>query len=1711
MNLRFQVWLWRVVVFGILVCSGGLAQGALGKVAGITLNDPTLKVELLDSHPDEFFLSHDMDLAGRLFVGSREAVFVYGRRADGGFQERRELYRFPKDTWVYDLEAFGDDLLILANTALFRLRDVNGDSPRLEKILWGNPLGHHHQGLHGIEFAPDGRLLIAMGDPHPGVHLDKNRPDHLWLWTWYVGPQNRPVPYAGVGAVMSLDLENYDLSIYAGGLRNPCGISFDRDWNLFANDNDQEGSTANPCRLVAVPRYSWNGWARGWDASQVPGRLDMIPNVNWTLDVPVGQGFYDHTTLGTDYRGSLLVANWGSRSVDQYPIKSVGAGFRAESRRLLQAEGERRPVSVMPMNDGRLVVSVCYMKGNEGSPRRKTDLLLISPRDAKRPGEFNHLNRSPVELLSEPIQLRAKAHREILRQGGTALEKAAKAFAKAEPGSPAFSSLIFLAAANGDAASIERISALAKGNGRAATLAWRAAAAFPANFTGWKEDLIQSTAEKQDQPTLLTGLIEFLHSSGRPVSDAVATLAAHDDSFVRQAMAILLARRASAEQLDRLAGGTANERLAASLATSFRIWEQAEKITELPDGSTVAVEKRMKLLHPEGPIDLRDLGASVGTYSLAQWWLADEVRKAHHADFARLRNALLDPDKQVANTAAIGLFFLNDKRLDSRVASVLAAGKIKLSIAAARARKKDLQLALNALKDAKLPTDTEIPEAFRNIDWDAPSAPAGNVAKGKSLFAARGCVACHLDPHDGTGGAIGPSLVGIGKRFPASYLATSILAPNLTVSPNFHPNTITMKDGAEHTGFVEPGAAKGKLTLRIITGQIVELNRSAIAKQDVSEQSMMPTGLVQTPAELADLIAYMRHTTAAKTAASPVAEETIFRSINPNAANSIRFAPTKARFVRIQIRDTNKGSPCIDELEVFAGESPKNLSLQSNGAKASASSLLKGHPEKHQIEFLNDGRYGNRHSWIPARKTGWAQIELPAVTMVDRVVFSRDRRGQISARNPISIDILLSVDGKAWTVVKKVRPPKDGKPSVPAPVVKRVKVALDETGFVSLFDGKSLDQWDHREGAWEIADGAISCTGREKTRNWIIWRGGTPADFILRLEFKYGAGNSGVQVRSDDLGDHQVFGYQVEIAPQKKMGLWHHSLLGKEDPAHDARFFMAIAGQEVTITADGEKSAKQVSPAEAIVAHFDESDWNTMEITAEGNTLVQKINGVVFSKVTDDDARMSRRRGVIALQDHGKGCQVAFRNIRLKESKPIAKPAEKKSAGVRGKPNPDRPNIVLILSDDMGYSDLPKFGTSEIPTPNLDRLADEGTMFSNAYVTAPICIASRMGLMSGQNQQRFGIYGNIYGESKIRKFQEQTLLPAVFQQAGYRTGLVGKWHLNGANKRPQYSNGHPLQRGFDEFVGIRGGDSHFWKGSPIYRNSDPEPFPAPEYLTDLWGTEACDFIDRNRKKPFFLYLAYNAVHAPMHALEKDRKPFEKIEDENRRTYDGMLLAMDRSIGRVLDRLDKHGLAENTIVVFLNDNGGGGSTEQYAPHSRNFANNLPLRGYKFDVLEGGVRVPMIVRWPGQVPAGTVYPELVSSTDVFPTLVKASGSRMPQGQPTDGVDLVPYLKGELQGQPHDWLCWQNRSRIPTKAGALTKPRRMTHNSAIRKGDWKLVRLNESIKSDAQPPAWQLYDLKTDIGERNNVADGHKDVVKELASLFEAWRASMAPTVE
>ena len=435
----------------------------------------------------------------------------------------------------------------------------------------------------------------------------------------------------------------------------------------------------------------------------------------------------------------------------------------------------------------------------------------------------------------------------------------------------------------------------------------------------------------------------------------------------------------------------------------------------------------------------------------------------------------------------------------------------------------------------------------------------------------------------------------------------------------------------------------------------------------------------------------------------------------------------------------------------------------------------------------------------------------------------------------------------------------------------------------------------------------------------------------------------------------------------------------------------------------------------------------------------------------------------------------------------------------------ERPNVVLILTDDMGYADLPAFGDSEIETPALDRLVQEGTKLTNACVSAPICVPSRMGLLTGRQQQRFGVYDNVYSREGNRLWVKERTLADELKDAGYRTGLVGKWHLSG-NRAP-WNLPAPHQRGFDEFVGIGGGMDDFHAGTGLLRLEGGRyvEFPAPEYLTDFFGKEAVAFIERHADEPFFLFLAFNAPHAPLQALEEDERAIETdgISPE-RRTYAAMVRAVDRNVGGVLDALDERGLADETLVVFLNDNGGGGNNA--AKHTRNTARNVPLRGHKFDLTEGGIRTPMIVRWPGEVPPGASFDGLSSSLDVVPTALAAAGLEV--DREIDGVDLLPWLKGEREGEPHARLFWQQRQWDRPNQRAPERPN--LHQWAIREGRWKALRSDQPARGEGSR-AWELYDMTRDPGELQDVASEYPEVVAELAAKFKVWQSEMHPPAD
>lgn len=415
------------------------------------------------------------------------------------------------------------------------------------------------------------------------------------------------------------------------------------------------------------------------------------------------------------------------------------------------------------------------------------------------------------------------------------------------------------------------------------------------------------------------------------------------------------------------------------------------------------------------------------------------------------------------------------------------------------------------------------------------------------------------------------------------------------------------------------------------------------------------------------------------------------------------------------------------------------------------------------------------------------------------------------------------------------------------------------------------------------------------------------------------------------------------------------------------------------------------------------------------------------------------------------------------------------TAEIRSRP----PNFILLMADDLGYADLGVTGSTQIPTPHIDRLAADGVFFSNGYVTSPVCAPSRAGLMTGKHQVTFGFRDNLapvqpgHDPEFIGLPLDQTTLADRLKELGYTNGLIGKWHLG---EGPRFG---PLMRGFDEFWGWLGGAHDYFTAepgdnhitSPIICNFKKQ---GPlTYLTDDQGNESVDFIRRHKDRPFFLFTSFAAPHTPMQALEEDLDKFSHIEGSLRRTYCAMVYRMDRNIGKILDEVRAQGLEQDTFVIFLSDNGG-----MSTPILSNGAINAPFRGSKTTVLEGGIRVPMIFKWPAVLPAGKTVDESVSALDFVPTIVHAAGGAIGGADRLHGVDLLPFLTGDAgeiqRGAPLKWLY--------------------TVGTAIRDGEWKLVQLPDRL------PA--LYHLPSDPAELNDVSLEHPDRTRTLLRELGLW---------
>ena len=418
------------------------------------------------------------------------------------------------------------------------------------------------------------------------------------------------------------------------------------------------------------------------------------------------------------------------------------------------------------------------------------------------------------------------------------------------------------------------------------------------------------------------------------------------------------------------------------------------------------------------------------------------------------------------------------------------------------------------------------------------------------------------------------------------------------------------------------------------------------------------------------------------------------------------------------------------------------------------------------------------------------------------------------------------------------------------------------------------------------------------------------------------------------------------------------------------------------------------------------------------------------------------------------------------------------------------PNIILILVDDLGYADVGFNGSKDIKTPHIDNIADNGVIFSEGYVSYPVCGPSRAGLITGRYQDTFGFGKNPLFAPKDPNMglplSEETIAD-MLKISNYRTFAVGKWHL-GAHQSLR-----PMKRGFDEFFGfLTGGHRYFpheWNledetkvksQSAAYRTKllrNEERIVEKEYLTDALSRESVDFIDRNADNPFFIYLAYNAPHGPLQATEKYLKRYSHIKEKNRRIYAAMVSAVDDGVGNIISKLKEKGIYENTIVYFLSDNGG---------RLRGDSDNGELRGKKGNLFEGGIRVPFVMQWPKEIKGGQIFDKPVISLDIFATSKALTSPLVESKNELHGVNLIPFLKGENKDQPHDFLFWRNnlmQNDVNLRYEA----------SAVRTEKFKFIKNKES---DA------LYNLKNEISEKTNLKNQNQEMYDSLKYKYSKW---------
>jgi putative heme-binding domain-containing protein len=876
----------------------------------LKVDDPKLKVTLIDRSEDDAYMGVKLDGAGNLFVGGREKVFVFEPDGKGGFKPRRELLKFPPDSIIIGLEYRGDDLYVLASHALYLVKDgrVKRDGLKPQRILWGLPLDYHVS-FHCLAWGPEGDLYLTHGDPLLN-YGDWSRPDHWGYWPLYAGPQGKKHHYTGQGAVLKVKPDGSDPKVIARGLRGPVGLCFDSKWNLFTNDNDHESRADQyaPCRLLHVTPHADFGWPRGWMASKSPDRADLLDSMNTNLGrgVPCDLTFYDEPAIPA-LRGQLLMCRWDRFAVTRYVLKPNGATFTAEEAVFAQGSNNCRPTGIAVDTSGRIFVTSHYLGGNVVTPHCVSDLTMIAPVAVKWEvmDETRLSDKALTQLRGEktrdilsrsprPWELDRRVRLEEIRRYPIDKARLAKAGIDERVFSWEFGqpkSRIQLCEEIARIATSEEIAGRFKEPEEQLRLLGVLMAgirltvppadapppegvklSFPQKSAFFNPELRFADADKPVDLTKLGPIGSYTmaqkwaaakHTEEEEKLFALLLAAIDDkDNLVRSQAAYYLGWLRDPRSEPKIAAVRLELRTK-GLKNHLAVEVKEAWVTRADDSTGKAIERGPVEIDPKRWTTLKaDDTGLVLPVGKGQAYMVFRIASRDR------QPALVTGAQEVSlwhNGRAISQETDGSILLDLQPGSndiLLRSTGIRLPLNISIRAKGAVSVLLPEKSDGtslaeRLKTATgatAIPPEFLKIDWSM-EAKKGNAANGRKLFGTLGCVKCHAITADQAGGGA-PSLTEAGKRFTPSHLVESILIPDRLVAEEFRASRIVTMDGVVLIGLIVKESAKEIEVLLSDTTRKV-LKPVDVESRKIVATSPMPSGVVKTTDELRDLLTYL--------------------------------------------------------------------------------------------------------------------------------------------------------------------------------------------------------------------------------------------------------------------------------------------------------------------------------------------------------------------------------------------------------------------------------------------------------------------------------------------------------------------------------------------------------------------------------------------------------------------------------------------------------------------------------------------------------------------------------------------------------------------------------------------------------------------------------------------------------------------------------------